>query len=106
MSERNATIRKDTVLPTFRGVYLDRFLRLIEAIDDLDARKQREAVRVELAWCEALCNGGIDRQKYLAMLMVLRDVLGQGWRTQYRQRSIHLTRPDYTHGISIWITPS
>ena len=98
MSDRNATIRTDTVLPTFRGVYLGRFLRLIESIDDLDARKQREAVRAELVWCEALCNGGFDRQKYLGLLMVLRDVLGQGWRTQYRQRSIYLTRPDYTHG--------
>ncbi len=98
MRDRNTTIRTDTVLPTFRGVYLDRFLRLIESIDDMDARTQREAVRSELAWCEALCNGGIDRKKYLGMLMVLRDVLGQGWRTQYRQRSIYLTRPDYTHG--------
>src|SRR5438105_7833595 len=30
--------------------------------------------------------------------MVLRDVMGQGWRTQYRRYSIFLTRPDYTHG--------
>ena len=101
MSDRNATIRNDTVLPTFRGVYLDRFLRLIEAIDALDAVQQREAVRHELAWCDGLSNGGIDRQKYIGLLMVLRDVLGQGWRTQYRHRSIYLTRPDYTHGRSV-----
>lgn len=98
MSDRNTTIRTGTILPTFRGVYLDRFLRLVESIDEMPAQKQREVVRGELAWCEALRNEAIDRQKYRAMLMVLRDVLGQGWRTQYRQRSIYLTRPDYTHG--------
>jgi hypothetical protein len=98
MSDRNTTIRTDTILPTFRGVYLDRFLRLIESIDDLDAKGQREAIRSELEWCSGLRNGGMDRQKYRGTLMVLRDVVGQGWRTQYRQRSIFLTRPDYTHG--------
>ncbi len=98
MSERNSTIRTDTVLPTFRGVYLDRFLRLIEAIDAKDAKAQREAIRDELVWCDGLRHGGSDRLKYRAMLMVLSDVIGQGWRTQYRQRSIFLTRPDYTHG--------
>lgn len=98
MNDRISTIRTDTVLPTFRGVYLDRFLRLIESIDNLDAKGQRETIRSELEWCNGLRNGGIDRQKYCGMLMVLRDVIGQGWRTQYRQRSIFLTRPDYTHG--------
>ncbi len=30
--------------------------------------------------------------------MVLSDVMGQGWRTQYRRSNIFLTRLDYTHG--------
>lgn len=98
MGDRNSTIRTDSVLPTFRGVYLDRFLKLVESIDAQDAKGQRQAIRDELDWCNALRNDGIDRLKYSATLMVLRDVIGQGWRTQFRQRSIFLTRPDYTHG--------
>ncbi len=50
MGKRNTTIRTDSILPTFRGVYLERFLRLVEAIDASDAKGQREAVGRELAW--------------------------------------------------------
>jgi hypothetical protein len=98
MGDRNVTIRTSSVVPTFRGVYLERFLRLAETIDAKDAKGQREAVRTELAWCSVLPQDSLDRLKYQAMLMVLSDVLGQGWRTQFRQRRIFLTRPDYTHG--------
>ena len=101
MNDRNSTIRTDTVLPTFRGVYLDRFLKMVESIDTKDAKGQRQAVRDELEWCDSLRSGGVDRSKYRAMLMVLRDVIGQGWRTQYRHRSIFLTRPDYTQGKNL-----
>jgi hypothetical protein len=98
MGDRNTSIRTNSILPTFRGVYLERFLRLVESIDANDAKGQREAVSRELVWCNALTHDGHDRLKYRAILMVLRDVMGQGWRTQYRRHSIFLTRPDYTHG--------
>lgn len=38
--------------------------------------------------------------------MVLSDVMGQGMRTQYRQRSIFLIRPDYTQGNHIGLEPA
>src|SRR5687768_13922602 len=98
MGNRNTTIRTDSIVPTFRGVYLERFLRLVEAIDANGAKGQREAVGRELAWCNGVSHEGLDRLKYRAILMVLSDVMGQGWRTQYRRHSIFLTRPDYTHG--------
>src|SRR5262245_13540383 len=93
-----APLRTESIIPVFRGVYLQRFLRLIEAIDREDALGQREAVHEELTWCDCLTHNTTDRLRYRATLMVLRDVMGQGWRTRYRQRSIFLTRPDYTHG--------
>lgn len=98
MGSRNTSIRTDSIKPSFRGVYLERFLRLVEAIDAKDAKGQRAAVVEELAWCNGLTHEGLDRLKYRAILMVLSDVMGQGWRTQYRRCSIFLTRPDYTHG--------
>lgn len=106
MRNRTTTIRTDSITPTFRGVYLERFLRLIESAEGLDAMQQRDAVDRELAWCRGLAHEGLDRLKYQAMLLVLRDLLGQGWRTQYRQRSIYLSRPDYTRGKNRGIDPA
>jgi len=60
----------------------------------------------ELAWCDALRIEGIDRLKYRAMLLVLRDLMGQGWHTQYRQRTIYLARPDYTRGKHLSLDPA
>ena len=51
MGNRNATIRTDSILPSFRGIYLERFLRLVESIDALKVAQQREAVGRELEWC-------------------------------------------------------
>lgn len=98
MAVRNSNARTDSITPTFRGIYLDRFLRLVEGMDGEPARTQRIAVQTELGWCNSQTNGGVDRCKYRATLMVLSDLLGQGWQSQFRQRRIFLTRPDYTHG--------
>lgn len=106
MRENNSTMRSESIIPTFRGLYLERFLRLVEAIDNKDAKHQREVVCQELVWCLELNHESVDRQKYLAMLLVLRDLMGQGWRTCYRQRSIFLTRPDYSHGNHLALDPS
>lgn len=90
MGSRNATLRTDSILPSFRGVYLERFLRLVESIDDQDAIAQREAICRELGWCRGLPHENLSHLKYEALLMVLSDLMGQGWRTRFRQRSIFL----------------
>src|SRR5690348_15643607 len=95
--ERNESLKTETVRPTFRGAYLERFLRLAEEIDPLAPLRQREAVLEELAWARGRPTG-TDQLKYRAFLLVLRDLLGQGWQVQYRQRSIFISRPDYTRG--------
>lgn len=96
--KQRGSIKENSIVPKFRSLYLERFLRLIELIDTKDAVSQREEIRNELAWCNNLTHEGIDRLKYRATLMVLGDIMGQGWRTRYRHRSIFLVRPDYTHG--------
>ncbi len=106
MGSRNATLRTDSILPSFRGIYLERFLRLVESIDALKPNGQREVVCRELDWCHSLPHETIDRLKYQAMLMVLSDLMGQGWQTQFRQRSIFLTRPDYTRGKHLQLDPA
>jgi hypothetical protein len=58
-------------------------------------RDQRDAILGELAWCSALSHEGIDRLKYRAMLLVLRDLMGQGWHTQYRPRNCCRTSMDW-----------
>jgi hypothetical protein len=40
------------------------------------------------------------------MLLVLRDLMGQGWHTQYRQRTIYLARPDYTRAEHLSLDPA
>ena len=106
MGSRNATLRTDSVLPSFRGVYLERFLRLVESIDDQDAIAQREAICRELGWCRGLPHENLSHLKYEALLMVLSDLMGQGWRTRFRQRSIFLSRPDYTRGKHLHLDPA
>jgi hypothetical protein len=106
MGNRNTTIRTDSILPSFRGIYLERFLRLVESIDALKAAEQREAVARELGWCLSLHHDTIDRLKYRAMLMVLLDLMGQGWQIRFRQRSIFLQRPDYTRGKHLRLDPA
>ena len=103
---RTTTIRTDSITPTFRGVYLERFLRLIESIEALDPRRQRDSVCRELTWCDGLTYEGLDRLKYRAMLLILRDLMGQGWQTRYRQRTIYLSRPDYTRGKHLALDPA
>jgi Domain of unknown function (DUF4338) len=98
---RNARVeplRGGSVVPSFRGIYLERFLYLIEGIDDLTNVRQREAFVRELEWCGLQVAETLDRHRYRATLMVLRDLTGQGWRVQYRYKSVFLVRPDYTHG--------
>jgi hypothetical protein len=97
-SPRNETLRTDSILPTFRGIYLERFLHLVEGLDSLSPMRQRDAILGELAWCAARTSGTVDALKYRAMLTVLRDLLGQEWRVLFRQRSIFLARPDYSRG--------
>lgn len=106
MRTRTTTIRTDSITPTFRGVYLERFLRLIESIEGFDAQHQRAAVNDELIWCNGLTHDGIDRLKYRSMLLVLRDLMGQGWQTRYRQRTIYFSRPDYTRGKHLALDPA
>jgi hypothetical protein len=48
----------------------------------------------------------IGRLKYKAMLMVLFDLMDQGWQTRFRQRSIFLLRPDYTRGKHLQLDPA
>ena len=106
MRKRVATIRTDSITPTFRGIYVERFFQLIESIEGRDARQQRDAVCRELEWCNGLTHEGLDRLKYNAMLLVLRDLMGQGWQTRYRQRTIYLSRPDYTRGKHLSLDPA
>ncbi len=106
MGSRNATLRTDSILPSFRGVYLEQFLRLVESIDDQDAIAQREAICRELGWCRGLPHENLSHLKYEALLMVLSDLMGQGWRTRFRQRSIFLSRPDYTRGKHLHLDPA
>ncbi len=105
MGSRNATLRTDSILPTFRGVYLERFLRLIEAIDGMEAIDQRQSVCGELKWLSSRRDETLDRLKYRGMMLVLRDLLGQGWVTRFRQRSLFLCRPDYTRGKHLHLDP-
>jgi hypothetical protein len=104
--ERNESLRTDSIRPTFRGVFLERFLHLVECVDALPPLRQREAVCRELDWVRGRTGGGDGRLKYGAMLMVLRDLLGQGWRLLFRQRSIFLTRPEYTRGRHEQLDPA
>ena len=100
-SMRNARVeplKGGSVVPSFRGIFLERFLYLIEGIDDLTSSRQREAFGRELEWCGRQVAETLDRHRYRATLMVLRDLTGQGWRVQYRYKSVFLVRPDYTHG--------
>jgi hypothetical protein len=97
VKERNESLKTESIRPTFRGAYLERFLRLAEEIDPLTPLRQREAVLQELAWARPR-PAGTDQLKYRTFLLVLRDLLAQGWRLLYRQRSIFLARPDYTRG--------
>jgi hypothetical protein len=102
---RTEPLRAGSVVPSFRGAYLERFLHLVEGIDDLSSFRQREAVQRELEWCRGRSSDSLDQLRYQATLMVLRDLAGQGWRVQYRQRSIFLGRPDYSRGGAIQLDP-
>ncbi len=106
MRKRVATIRTDSITPTFRGIYVERFFHLIESIEGGDGRQQRDAACRELEWCNGLTHEGLDRIKYTAMLLVLRDLMGHGWQTRYRQRRIYLSRPDYTRGKHLSLDPA
>jgi hypothetical protein len=106
MGSRSETIRTESILPTFRGVFLERFLRLVESIDKNTPLEQREAICLELEWCRARQQETQDRLKYQALLLVLRDLMGQGWQTRFRQRSIFLARPDYTKGKHRHLDPA
>jgi hypothetical protein len=106
MRTKTTTIRTDSITPTFRGIYVERFFQLIQSIEGSDAQLQRNAVSRELAWCDGLTHEGLDRFKYRAMLLVLRDLMGQGWQTRYRQRTIYLSRPDYTRGKHLSLDPA
>lgn len=98
-------LRAGTVVPTFRGIYLERFLHLAEGISELGSLRQRDAVMRELGWCDERPAQTLDQQRYRGMLLVLRDLLAQGWRLRYAQRSIFLSRPDYVHGTNIQLDP-
>lgn len=106
MGQRTTSIRTDSIQPTFRGIFLERFLLLIERIDGLDAGAQRKAVCEELVWCAGMPHRTLDQLSYRGMLLVLRDLIGQGWTVRYRQRSIYLSRPDYTRGKHQGLDPA
>lgn len=103
---RTEPLRAGSVVPSFRGTYLERFLHLVEGIDDLSSLRQREAIQRELEWCRSRSADSLDQLRYQATLMVLNDLAGQGWRVQYRQRSVFLGRPDYSRGGSIQLDPA
>ena len=42
-NDRNESLRTDSIRPTFRGGYLERFLHLVEDIDQLSSIRQRDA---------------------------------------------------------------
>lgn len=106
LPSRSEPLRAGTVVPSFRGMLLERFLVMIEGIDDLSSGRQREAVLRELEWCSDRPTDTLDHMRHRATLMVLRDLLGQGWQIQYRQRSIFLARPDYSHGCAVQLDPT
>ena len=103
---RTEPLRAGSVVPSFRGAYLERFLFLVEGIDDLSSLRQREAIQRELEWCRSRSSDSLDQRRYQATLMVLSDLAGQGWRVQYRQRSVFLGRPDYSRGASTQLDPA
>lgn len=103
---RTEPLRAGSVVPSFRGTYLERFLYLVEGIDDLSSLRQREAIQRELAWCRSRSADSLDQLRYQATLMVLSDLAGQGWRVQYRQRSVFLGRPDYSRGGPAQLDPA
>ena len=91
---RQEPLRGGSIIPSFRGTFLERFFFMVEGIDELTSVRQRDAVKRELEWCSTRVADTLDYLRYCATLMVLRDLLGQGWRIQYRQKSIFLVRPD------------
>ena len=103
---RTEPLRAGSVVPSFRGTYLERFLYLVEGIDDLSSLRQREAIQRELEWCRSRSADSLDQLRYQATLMVLSDLAGQGWRVQYRQRSVFLGRPDYSRGGPAQLDPA
>ena len=105
-SSKREPLRGGSIVPSFRGGYLERFLYLVEGIDELGSSRQREAIERELQWCRSRSGETLDHLRYRATLMVLRDLLGQGWRIRFRQKSIFLVRPDYSHGGDAQLDPS
>lgn len=99
-------LRGASVVPSFRGTYLERFLHLIDGIDRLTSQRQRAAVMEELEWCNSRTSDTLDHDKYVATLMVLRDLLRQGWQIQFRHKSIFLVRPDYSQGSVVQLDPA
>jgi hypothetical protein len=70
-------LKGTSVIPSFRGAYLERFLHLIEGIDGLTSSRQRLAVLQELDWSGTRKSETLDHLRYKATLMVLRDLLRQ-----------------------------
>jgi Domain of unknown function (DUF4338) len=103
---RSESLKAATIVPSFRGIYLERFLHLVEGLNDFGFKRQREAIKEELAWSVARGSESLDQLRYKATLMVMNDLVGQGWRVQYRQRSIFLGRPDYTRGRLSQLDPA
>ena len=99
-------LRGASVVPSFRGAYLERFLHLIDGINGLTSQRQRAAVMEELDWCSSRNSDTLDHGKYVATLMVLRDLLRQGWQIQFRHKSIFLVRPDYSQGSVVQLDPA
>jgi hypothetical protein len=99
-------LKGTSVIPSFRGAYLERFLHLIEGIDGLTSSRQRLAVLQELDWSGTRNSETLDHLRYRATLMVLRDLLRQGWQIQYRHKSIFLARPDYSQGGAVQLDPA
>lgn len=98
-------LRTGSLVPTFRGMYLERFMFMIEGLSQLSSVRQRDAVMRELDWCAQRDVESLDFLRYKATLAVLKDLLGQGWRVLYRHQSIFLSRPDYSHGKDLQLDP-
>ena len=90
----------------FRGAYLERCLHLIDGVNGLTRQRQRAAVMEKSDWCSSRNSDTLDHEKYVATLMVLRDLLRQGWQIQFRHKSIFLVRPDYSQGSVVQLDPA
>jgi hypothetical protein len=82
-------------IPAKLGVYFDRFQLLTKSFEESPGQIL-DLVEAEFAWAKNQEGGPAVRDRYMASLSVLADLISQGWEWRRRDHRLELAPPDFT----------